>query len=302
VDPEDDKIFITSQEELNEALLLYPDTLILYLQLKDSVMKSNFDDEYLPPAPKRQVSRKRKASKKKSEEDDNALKKHNSNGGAWRSNKISVRAMIVEALSFFPEGGTIHDVLDYMKERYPDQVGNLKDVQSAVQSQLSARKEFAKVSKTDKNLTVWALTTQKGMKKVQKPHKQHKLRRKKQENEKIEWKEFEESDYENNNFITPTEDPLLSCEEIIIQALKGMGGKGTIPDIREWMISNKPEQWTISYKLHTILTTSPHLFLEDNETQDGMKIWKLVEKDVINDSNLLKTEEEISKLLVILNQ
>jgi len=247
--------------------------------------------------------------------DEDEESKRKGSTGAWRANSISVRAMIVEALSILLNGGTIHDILEYMHDNYPQEVKNLKDVQSAVQSQLSARKEFAKVAKTDKNLTVWSLTTQKGMKKVQKPHKQHKRAKRSSDNQedddvsdsKDDEDLSEEDQFQPEPNITVTLNG--ASDTLVIDALKSLGGSGTISDIRERMISNYPNQFSSGYKLNRILTTSS-LFQVEN-LQNGMKLYRLI-KTATNGNNhgklpemisqMNEAEKEVSELLVDLNQ
>jgi len=105
-------------------------------------------------------------------------------------------------------------------------------------------------------------------------------------------------------------------ESLVVDALKGLGGSGTMSDIREWMISNFPEQWAAGYKLHRVLTNFPDLFIVEN-LQNGMKLYRLTKPKAngnhstsngktthlnLNDPALLKTEKEVSQLLVDFTQ
>jgi len=273
LDPDNDTIFITSEDELKEAFNLCQDMLIINLIRK---RKNSKDETSGQPLKKPRLA-------------------STTEEGQWRQNSMPVRLMVIEALKSLPNGGTIHDIMDFVNEQFPSESKNLKDLNRSIQALLSSRKEFTKapfkqVDKlTKKECTVWTLSNQKGIKKVQKQHKQHRGRGRKKggqsedepglideglDNDALDDREDEEelSDEDGNH--TKQE---VNPVEIITMALKGLQGKASVQDIREWIISHHPEHWTLGYKLPQILSSEPSLFVE--EQQDGASVWKLVKPE-----------------------
>jgi len=133
-----------------------------------------------------------------------------------------------------------------------------------------------------KECTVWTLSTQAGTKKVTRPHKGRRQDTRVKYDDEPAWDEEEEeeeeddeeSSHEEDIPTTPKKD--VNYLDLVIDALRALGGKGTIKDIREWLLEQYPEPWAASYKLHRILSDNVR-FEEEIDHENGTKIFHLVE-------------------------
>jgi len=289
-DPENDTVFITNDMELTEALRLWPDVLVLSLMQKDAKPKEEDDTELqaLPMEVQSSPEKRKADDEDRSPSPTKKQKIEPAKSPRPNYNYTPVRVMVIEALKHLTNGGTIHDIMDFVNENFPVEAKNIKDLHKAIQGRLSSRKEFTKASfkkldkLTKKECTVWTLSTQAGTKKVTRPHKGRRQDTRVKyddepawdEDEEEEEEDDEESSHEEEIPITPKKD--INYVDLVVDALRALGGKGTIKDIREWLLEQYPEPWAASYKLHRILSDNVR-FEEEIDRYNGTKIFHLVE-------------------------
>jgi len=286
-DPENDTVYITNDLELAEALLLSPEVLVLNLLAKTQKAK---DEEELPsdtgrssPSPEKrkanESSRSPSPSKKPKTEASSKIPRPN-------YNYTPVRVMVIEALKNLTNGGTIHDIMDFVNENFPAEAKNIKDLHKAIQGRLSSRKEFIKApfkkldKLTKKECTVWTLSTQAGTKKVTRPHKGRRQDTRVKYDDEPTWDDEEEDEDEEDDEMGTEEEVIatpkdINYQDLVVEALRALGGKGTMQDIRDWLMSQFPEAWTVNYKLHRILSDNPRFIEEEVDNINGMKIFRL---------------------------
>jgi len=273
-DPENDTVFITNDLELMEALLLWPDVLVLNLLLKDAKPKEAEEEGELQglamdvqsPSEKRKIDDEERSPSPTKKQKLEPAKSPRPN-----YNYTPVRVMVIEALKNLPNGGTIHDIMDFVNEKFPVEAKNIKDLHKAIQGRLSSRKEFIKAAfkkldkLTKKECTVWTLSTQAGTKKVTRPHKGRRQDTRVKYDDEPTWDEEEEEEEEDDeeenshdeDYIASIPAPKakdINYLELVTEALRALGGKGTIQEIREWLIDQFPDSGSASYKLHRILS------------------------------------------------
>jgi len=290
-DPENDTVFITNDLELNEALLLCPEVLVLNLMQKDAKPKEIEEEPQTFPMEVQNSPEKRKVDEEDRSPSPSKRQKLDATAKSPRPNYnyTPVRVMVIEALKHLTQGGTIHDIMDFVNENFPVEAKNIKDLHKAIQGRLSSRKEFLKASfkkldkLTKKECTVWTLSTQAGTKKVTRPHKGRRQDTRVKYDEEPAWDDEEEEDEDDEESSDHEDIPTtpsvkdVNYMELVVEALRALGGKGTIKDIREWLTEQYVEPWaTRSYKLHRILSDNPR-FEEEIDQVNGIKIFHLAE-------------------------
>jgi len=286
-DPENDTVYVTNDLELKEALTLTPDALVLNLIAKNQKPK---EEEEAPPAEngRSPSPEKRKANSdgSRSPSPSKKLKTDNSKVPRPNYNYTPVRVMVIEALKNLTNGGTIHDIMDFVNENFPAEAKNIKDLHKAIQGRLSSRKEFMKApfkkldKLTKKECTVWTLSTQAGTKKVTRTHKGRRQDTRVKYDEEPSWDDEEDDEDEDDDEIIPEEEVTVTSKdinysELVSEALRALGGKGTIQDIRGWLISHFPESLRINGNIHRVLIDNSRFTEDEVDNINGMKVYRL---------------------------
>jgi len=287
-DPENDTVYVTNDLELKEAVTLSPDALVLNLIVKNQKPKeeeeASLSENGRSPSPE-----KRKASSDGSRSPSPTKKlKTGDNSKVSRPNYnyTPVRVMVIEALKNLTNGGTIHDIMDFVNENFPAEAKNIKDLHKAIQGRLSSRKEFTKApfkkldKLTKKECTVWTLSTQAGTKKVTRPHKGRRQDTRVKYDEEPTWDDEEDDEDDEDDEIIPEDEvPVTSkdinYQELVVEALRALGGKGTIKDIRGWLTSHFPNYLRINGNIHRILTDNTRFIEDDVDNINGLKVYRL---------------------------